>query len=138
MENNINQGYKITSNKNQLGDYSAGNNTIELTSVNRETDINQGLVVKGDENKSGNINLSENIYKELSQSEETTNNVLSEPVQEVQQDQSEKGLTNTEEIKKDKPSWKERRDCQIATATLVVTLLTGAIVPIVLKVTGKV
>ena len=59
--------------------------------------------------------------------------------QESQQiEQEEQGLTSVEEIKKDKPSWKERKDCQLAFGTLIVTALTGVVVPIVLKVTGKV
>ncbi|KLL04870.1 MAG: hypothetical protein MRERV_10c051 [Mycoplasmataceae bacterium RV_VA103A] len=71
-----------------------------------------------------------------------TENISYQPSASVNQDQQinqeEKGLTSTEEIKKDKPSWKERKDCQLAFGTLIVTALTGIIVPIVLKVTGKV
>lgn len=63
---------------------------------------------------------------------------VSRPANEPTIEQEEQGLTNTEEIKKDKPTWKERKDCQLAFGTLVVTVLTGTIVPIVLKVTGKV
>ncbi|CAG8535748.1 1580_t:CDS:2 [Cetraspora pellucida] len=67
---------------------------------------------------------------------------ISQPTQEPTNkeqviEQEEQGLTSTEETKKDKPSWKERKDCQLAFGTLIVTALTGIVVPIVLKVTGK-
>ncbi|KLL04881.1 MAG: hypothetical protein MRERV_1c047 [Mycoplasmataceae bacterium RV_VA103A] len=69
-------------------------------------------------------------------------NISQQPNEPVNQDQQinleEQGLASVEEVKKNKPTWKERKDYQIAAATLVVTLLTGTIVPIVLKVTGKV
>lgn len=136
MQRNQNtQGVVSKSGNVKLGNFSLNDSRIQSDAGAENT---QGIMSALDVETTGDFSMKGNEIISR-QEKEDISQLVNEPTQESQKiEQEEQGLTSIEEIKKNKPSWKERKDYQLALGTLIVTVLTGAIVPIVLKVTGKV